>query len=225
MRTYQGYHRFKGAWRPTAAQARILNELAEGRTNPEIAARVGLSVETVKWHVAQLLAETGSTDRRALARWWREQTGRRTLAPLLVATALAGLVAALVALPAVRAQLQRAACYVPSVGIRSCDAPGLVAPGPVSLSRDGATLTITSLYSADRTTHVRLEITGLPELELTGDPAIDVPRLTADDTNNRVLQATRISLRDADGREYAPLPIAVPMGFGGAIRVGATRAP
>ena len=227
MRTYEGYHRFKGAWRPSAAQARILNELIEGRTNAEIAARLGLSAETVKWHVAQLLAETGCADRQTLADWWRAEPGRRTLAPLLAALALAGVLAALVALPGVRAQIERLACYVPGVGIRSCEAPGLVAPRPVAVTRGDKTLTIRSLYSADGKTHVRLEISGLPDLELTGDPAVDLPRMAADDTNNRAVLATRITLREADNHEYAHLPIAVPIGIGSpqAIRVGATRVP
>lgn len=228
MRTYEGYRRFKGAWRPSAAQRRVLDGLAAGRSNPQIAEELGLSVETVKWHVGQLLGETGCADRTAMAAWWQ---GRRPsgppLAPLLAALALVGVLATVAAMPAVRAQLGRLVCYVPGVGVRSCEAPGLVAPGPVSVSRDSKTLTIHSLYSAEGQTHVRLEITGFPDLELTGDPAIDRQRLQADDGNAGVLQETRIGLRDEEGREYSHLPIPVPMGFGGptAIPVGATRVP
>src|SRR5262245_39137870 len=60
MATREGYRWFRGRWRPSAAQRRVLDELAAGRPNAEIALRLGLSLDTVKWHMAQLRAETGS---------------------------------------------------------------------------------------------------------------------------------------------------------------------
>lgn len=71
MATREGYHRLKGTWEPSPAERRVLDELAIGRTNAEIAVRLGLSPETVKSHVARMLGETGCADRAALARWWR----------------------------------------------------------------------------------------------------------------------------------------------------------
>jgi DNA-binding CsgD family transcriptional regulator/sugar lactone lactonase YvrE len=84
MRTHEGYRRFKGAWQPSAAERRVLDELVAGRTNAEIAVRLGLSVETVKSHVSRVLGETGCADRAALARWWRDQQARQGRPPLLV---------------------------------------------------------------------------------------------------------------------------------------------
>jgi hypothetical protein len=61
----------------------VLDELVSGRTNVEIALRLGVSPETVKSHIARLLASSGCRDRQALARWWQGQATRRpVLAPL-----------------------------------------------------------------------------------------------------------------------------------------------
>jgi DNA-binding CsgD family transcriptional regulator len=68
------YHRRKKGWSPTAAQARVLDALAEGMTNAEIAVRLGLSPETVKWHISALLSLTGAMDREELAKWWRRRS-------------------------------------------------------------------------------------------------------------------------------------------------------
>jgi DNA-binding CsgD family transcriptional regulator len=82
----EGYRWQKGAWQPSPAQARVLDGVAAGQSNAEIAVRLGLSPETVKSHVARLLAETGCTDRQALAGWWRiQRQGRPVVLPLLVA--------------------------------------------------------------------------------------------------------------------------------------------
>jgi len=87
MPQYEGYHRARGRWRPSAAQRRVLDGVAAGQTNAAIAAWLGLSVETVKWHVSQLLAETGCADRDELADWWRPRDTRSTL-PLFLARLL-----------------------------------------------------------------------------------------------------------------------------------------
>jgi DNA-binding CsgD family transcriptional regulator len=80
----EGYRWFRERWRPSEAQQRVLDELAAGRTNAEIAVRLGLSAGTVKWHISQMLGETGCADRDALGRWWRERRARPPLAvPLL----------------------------------------------------------------------------------------------------------------------------------------------
>src|SRR5262245_43390073 len=83
MSTRQGYRWFRGTWAPSSAQQRVLAELAAGYTNAEIAARLGLSSETVKSHIARLLGETGCADRQALTDWWHARSDRRpTLSPL-----------------------------------------------------------------------------------------------------------------------------------------------
>ncbi len=47
----------------------MLEHVREGKTNAEIAVRIGVSPETVKYHVSNMLAKLGLEDRRELARW------------------------------------------------------------------------------------------------------------------------------------------------------------
>jgi DNA-binding NarL/FixJ family response regulator len=51
----------------TAREAEVLALVGEGLSNPEVAARLGLGVTTVKTHVANLMAKTGSANRVQLA--------------------------------------------------------------------------------------------------------------------------------------------------------------
>ena len=53
----------------TPAEWRVLDALREGGTNAEIAARLGLSLDTVKYHISNMLAKLELRDRRALASW------------------------------------------------------------------------------------------------------------------------------------------------------------
>jgi DNA-binding CsgD family transcriptional regulator len=75
-RSREGYHWFRGWRKPTAAQRRVLDELVAGGTNAQIAQRLGISEDGVKWHLSELRDETGTADRRELARWWEEQRSR-----------------------------------------------------------------------------------------------------------------------------------------------------
>jgi DNA-binding NarL/FixJ family response regulator len=49
----------------TQREAEILALIAQGLTNPEIAARLFLSNHTVKTHISRIFAKTGSRDRVA----------------------------------------------------------------------------------------------------------------------------------------------------------------
>ena len=60
----------------------MLDEIALGRTNAEIAVRLALSPETIKSYISRMLGETGCADRGALAQWW--QQGQATRRPVLV---------------------------------------------------------------------------------------------------------------------------------------------
>ncbi|HEY3078903.1 MAG TPA: hypothetical protein VGM69_03255 [Chloroflexota bacterium] len=116
----------------------------------------------------------------------RRRIRRLLLAPLAALLVLAvGLAAASAASPVVRAQVERLACFVPGLGIRPCDVPGLIARQPTSVARGGTILTVTHLLSAGGETNVRIEITGLPAPP--GGAGRD----------------TRVRLRDPGGREYA----------------------
>jgi DNA-binding NarL/FixJ family response regulator len=56
----------------TFARARILRELADGRTEVQAAARLGISYQSVRSQVEDLKAKTGLTDVREMGRWWRK---------------------------------------------------------------------------------------------------------------------------------------------------------
>jgi DNA-binding CsgD family transcriptional regulator len=73
MGNREGYRWSRGGWQPSPSQRRILDGVAAGEGNAALARRLGLSTETVRWHVRQLIAETDSIDRAGLARWWNDR--------------------------------------------------------------------------------------------------------------------------------------------------------
>lgn len=69
-------------------QRQVLDLLADGRTNAQIAESLGMTMDGAKWHVGQLLAAYGVTSREELAAWWRGEKTltrrvQRVLLPLL----------------------------------------------------------------------------------------------------------------------------------------------
>lgn len=82
----------------TPAEQRVLEEIKVGGSNAEIAVRLGLSINTVKYHVANMLAKLEMDDRQALRQWdistSRAVTWRRAA---VVAAGLAGVIAIIVA--------------------------------------------------------------------------------------------------------------------------------
>lgn len=61
----------------TPAEERVLQLVREGLTNGEIAVRLGLTLNTVKYHVGNLLAKAGVDSREALQEWQiRDGQGR-----------------------------------------------------------------------------------------------------------------------------------------------------
>ena len=97
MRRFEGYRRSQSGWRPNERQRHVLDLLVTGKTNPEIAEALGMTLDGAKWHVGELLAATGCEDRQALASWWRTwQAGRRpglpwALVPIRFALAAAAI--------------------------------------------------------------------------------------------------------------------------------------
>ena len=75
----------------TPAEWRILGALREGGTNAEIAGRLGLSLDTVKTHISNMLAKLELRDRRALAAWRPEERRGRLRAVFAVPTALSAI--------------------------------------------------------------------------------------------------------------------------------------
>ena len=69
----------------------MLEELRRGGTNVEIAVRLGLSPETVKTHIASMLAKLGLDDRHTLSSWRPDRDRRRLPGLLALPPALASL--------------------------------------------------------------------------------------------------------------------------------------
>ena len=83
-----GRPRYPGVLTP--AEQRVLEALRDGGSNAEIAARLGLSRETVKTHIASMLSKLDLADRRELAAWRPEppRRGARGWLGLLVRPAI-----------------------------------------------------------------------------------------------------------------------------------------
>lgn len=65
----------------TDAQLKVLRLVCEGLPNDEIAQKLGVSVRTVKWHISQILEETGFSNKTQLA---VAVTGKRLIIPKLL---------------------------------------------------------------------------------------------------------------------------------------------
>ena len=65
----------------TAAEERVLEELRRGGTNAEIAARLGVTLDAVKFHISNMLGKLELDSRHQLAAWRPEP--RRRLFELL----------------------------------------------------------------------------------------------------------------------------------------------
>lgn len=57
----------------TPAEQRVLDELRQGGTNSEIAVRLGVSPDAVKYHISNMLGKLDLPDRHALAAWRPER--------------------------------------------------------------------------------------------------------------------------------------------------------
>jgi LuxR family transcriptional regulator, maltose regulon positive regulatory protein len=57
----------------TARELEILDLVAEGLTNAEVARRLWVTEGTVKFHLSRIYRKIGARNRTAAARWVREQ--------------------------------------------------------------------------------------------------------------------------------------------------------
>lgn len=55
----------------TARQKRVLDLIVEGRTNGEIAAELGMTLDGAKWNVSEILTKLGLSGREEAADYWR----------------------------------------------------------------------------------------------------------------------------------------------------------
>ena len=62
-----------GGHRITAREAEVLDLLAAGKRNKEIAQALGIAGSTVKCHVNRIRTRVGQSGRIGLAAWWARQ--------------------------------------------------------------------------------------------------------------------------------------------------------
>ena len=136
----------------TPAEWRVLEALRDGGTNAGIGARLGLSLDTVKYHISNMLAKLELRDRRALAAWRPEEPRGRLRGAFAIlgaigavarplvwvgvgAAAVAGVavvVAALVALEAVVERDSGAPAAVARLPVTPSTAPPAVTVAPTA---------------------------------------------------------------------------------------------
>lgn len=61
----------------TPRERDVLDELVRGRTNYEIAQRLGISLDGVKWHIREILSKLAVSSREEAAAYWSGQRGWR----------------------------------------------------------------------------------------------------------------------------------------------------
>ena len=82
----------------TTREREVFDLVREGLTNPQIAERLNMSLETVKHHVSQILSKLGASSREEIVAWTGEPpTSRWTLALVVLAAGGAAIIAAVVA--------------------------------------------------------------------------------------------------------------------------------
>lgn len=83
----------------TARQRQVLDLIAAGKTNPQIAQELGISLDGAKWHVSEVLFRLGVTTREQAAAAWLEsriaQRKRRLMIASVSGVGLAGAAAGL----------------------------------------------------------------------------------------------------------------------------------
>jgi DNA-binding beta-propeller fold protein YncE len=185
----------------------VLDELVAGRTNAEIALRLGVSPETVKTHVARLLANSGCADRQALARWWQGQATRRpALAPLfrfagrsaaVIAALALGVLLLVAGVPAVARVVSSVA---PGRSLVTAILPPDIPPSPMPIATPTPTLTPTPKPG------IPLPVTFLWAADGEPDALNGVRDFAVDATGNVYVQDVfhhRIVKFDAQGRVLA----------------------
>lgn len=136
----------------TPRQREVLDRIARGKTNPEIAAELGISLAGVKWHVSEVLSILGVDSREEAGAYWRRENaprarGRRWLAAFAWAGAAKAAAGAAAAVAVAGAGLAVAAGWQSSAAGGPEAEPALNAPtdlpaGPVLA---GEMVTITSI--------------------------------------------------------------------------------
>lgn len=68
---YRHWNKPREEW--STRQREVLDLLARGRTNGQIAERLGITLDGAKWHVSELIAELNARSREEVAEYWRNE--------------------------------------------------------------------------------------------------------------------------------------------------------
>jgi len=107
----------------TDRQLEVARLIAEGRSNPEIADALGVSLAGAKYHVSELLGRLGVTSREDVAAWYRHREG----------------------VPARRGWRERARMLVPAGAILSAVAGAAIVSVALSGGRDDSGLPVSAV--------------------------------------------------------------------------------
>ncbi len=69
----------------TPRQWQVLALMREGKSNPQIAESLGISLDGVKYHVSEILSRLGLSSREEAAAWRSNEEHRAALGPLILA--------------------------------------------------------------------------------------------------------------------------------------------
>lgn len=174
----------------TERQEAVVRLMAKGLTNSEIAERIGVTLDGVKWHVREILGKFGDGSREEAVARWRERAkegrGPRVWAGLLWGSTAARWAAGVAV--AGGAGIAGTAAMVHT--LRSEDEPDAVAPAAIASptpdlsTSQGLTLNVTKAEADDTQTTIEFRLEGRPELgrflgsTLVG--AAEMPELTDD---------------------------------------------
>ena len=122
----------------TPAEWRVLEQLREGGTNAEIAVRLGISPDTVKYHISNMLAKVGVRDRRELAAWRPEAERRRLPALLAAPLAIGSMARPLAWVGTGAAVLVSLAVVAVGLVVLGDDDPPVVVPSAATQARESA---------------------------------------------------------------------------------------
>jgi len=118
----------------TPRESEVLSMLRQGMSNPEIATRMGISRDGVKYHVSEILSKLGVTSREEAAVWAAPaMPGRRWLPAFLAPAKLFTLKAAGVAVIAVALGTMA----LLALGVLASDRGVAFVPGPILIEVEG----------------------------------------------------------------------------------------
>lgn len=187
----------------TERQEAVVRLIAAGLTNGEIAERLGLSLDGVKWHVREILGKFGVDSREDAARLWRERRSPARRVRMWSAAVLGSGPLRWVSLVSITG-VGGVAAVVGAIQLRADDVPPVRAKAavvelPDPATNDGLTLRIEKVVADDTQTVVTFTLEGRPELgRISGPPQ----GIVVDAATGRLADQVPLELRDQDGRTF-----------------------